>query len=233
MPFDTSHYPQVVVFNGKVYIGGGSASSTRERQTVIVYDPQQDTWDTLPPYTHDYFSIAVVNNQLVLVGGLDEQTVKKTNKLGVWNEQSRQWTHPLPPMITACNSPSVASHNNRWLVVIGGFDDGGTKLSRVEILDTESRQWYHAAPLPQPCSYSLLVTIGKLLTHATYWVASVEVVHHRKCLVYIWTISSVKLFHNQQVQVLHPHHHHAWQTLPDTPWTGSTALAINGALLAV
>ena len=56
-------------------------------ETKSDYDPQQDTytWDTLPPYTHIYFSMAVVNNQLVLVGGSDVQTGKKTNKLGVWN----------------------------------------------------------------------------------------------------------------------------------------------------
>ena len=37
MPFGMYGYPQVVVFNGKAYIGGGAASTNRERQTVIVY----------------------------------------------------------------------------------------------------------------------------------------------------------------------------------------------------
>ena len=87
MPFGMSGYPQVVVFKGKAYIGGGNASSDMERQTVVVYDPKQDSFDTLPPYTCTYFSMAVVNNQLVLVGGHDVQTGKKTNKLGVWNER--------------------------------------------------------------------------------------------------------------------------------------------------
>ena len=128
MPFEMSGYPRVVVFKGKVYIGGGGASSDRERQTVMVYDPQQDSFDTLPPYTYTWFSMAIVNNQLVLVGGYDVQTGKNTNKLAVWNEESRKWTHPLPPMTTACSSPSVTSHNNRWLVVMAGFGDG-TNLS--------------------------------------------------------------------------------------------------------
>ena len=47
MPWATSGYTQVVVLKGKVYITGRGASD-RERQTVIVYDPQQDTYDTLP-----------------------------------------------------------------------------------------------------------------------------------------------------------------------------------------
>jgi hypothetical protein len=64
-----SGYPRVVMFKEKVYIGGGWASSDREEQTVMVYDPKQDSYDTLPPYTYQRFSMAVVNNQLVLVGG--------------------------------------------------------------------------------------------------------------------------------------------------------------------
>ena len=62
MPFRTWRYPQVVVFKGKVYIRGGAASTEKEEQAVIVYDPQQDTYDTLPQYTYKYFSMAVVNN---------------------------------------------------------------------------------------------------------------------------------------------------------------------------
>ena len=54
---------------------------------MIVYNPKQDSYDTLPPYAYQWFSMAVVNNQLVLVGGRDIQTDKVTNKLGVWNEQ--------------------------------------------------------------------------------------------------------------------------------------------------
>ena len=117
--------------NEKVYIGGRGVG----QRSLLVYNLKQDSYDTLPPYTYTVFSMAVVNNQLVLVGGVDAQTNKRTNKLGVWNEQSKRWTHPLPPMTTACNSPSVATHNNRWLMMMGGFDDKN-HLSKVEILDT-------------------------------------------------------------------------------------------------
>lgn len=93
-----------------------------------------------------YFSMAVVDNWLVLVGGMNVRADRRTNKLGVWNEQSKAWTDSLPLMITACNSPLVAIPTvTRWLVVMGGYD-GENYLSRVEILDTiESRQWCRAA----------------------------------------------------------------------------------------
>ena len=224
-----------------MYIGGGYASSSRDEQTVIVYDPQQDSYHTLPPYTYKYFSMAVVNNQLVLVGGWNVvhdivvhdivlQTKKVTNKLGVWNEQSKRWTYPLPPMTTACNSPSVATHNNRWLVVIGGYD-GEDHLSRVEILDTtESKQWYHATSLPQPLSHGLPATIGNMCYLLGGNTKGAEASKKVFGVCFDDLISQAV---SQPASASVPPTPSPWQSLPDTPLERSTALALNGALLAV
>ena len=215
----------MLIFKEKVYIGGGNASYVWEMQTVMVYDPKQDSYDTLPPYTYKWFSMAVVNNQLVLVGGRDVRTDKVTNKLGVWNEQSKSWTHPLPPMTTACESPSTATHNNRWLVVMGGYD-GETDLSRVEILDTDSTQWYHAASLPQPLNRAPPAVIGNmcyLLGGYTVGDASQKV----------FSVCLDDLISHQPASASAPPTPSPWQPLPDTPLGLSTALAFNGALLAV
>ena len=228
MPFGMDLYPQVIVFNDKAYIGGRFAPSDKQQQTVIVYDPQKDSYDTLPPYTYKLFSIAVVNNQVVVVGGEDIRTKKRTNQLGVWNEQSKSWTHPLPPMTTACTLPSVATHNNRWLVVMGGVSGDGTYLSRVEILDTTgSGQWYQAAPLPQPCYCVSTATIvnmcyllGGFCGGASYKVFSVQ----------LDDLISQAVSQSAGARALQTQ---SWMTLPDTPLTNSTALVIDGALLAV
>ena len=225
MPFGMGSYPQVVVFKGKAYVGGGEASSDREMQTVMVYDPQQDSFDTLPPYTCMWFSMAIVNNQLVLVGGHDVLTDKKTNKLAAWNEESRKWTHPLPPMTTACYSPSVTSHNNRWLVVMAG----GTDLSRVEILDTtESGQWYHAAPLPQTCHEVSTVTIS----NTCYLLGGYSGGSSRK----VYSVCLDDLISQavpQSAGTRAPSTPSPWTTMPDTPLKCSTALCLNGALMTV
>ena len=224
--------PNVVVFKEKVYIGGGGASSDREKQTVVVYDPKQDTCNTLPPYAYKLFSMAVVNDQLVLVGG--RETDKKTNKLGVWNEQSKRWTHPLPPMTTACHSPSVATHNNRWLVVIGGDDE--IALSRVEILDTtESLQWYQAASLPHLCSQVSSATIGNMcyLLGGFYKGDLVPTMYNEVLSVCLDDLISQLQAVSQPASASAPPTPSLWQSLPDTPLGLSTALAFNGALLAV
>ena len=213
-----------------MYVGGGIASSNREGQTVVVYDPKQDSYDTLLPYTCKYFSMAIVNNQLVLVGGREIQTDKKTNKLGVWNEQSRRWTHPLPPLTTACTSPSVTTRNNRWLLVMGGYD-GKSCLSRVEILDTtEPGQWYHAASPPQPCSHALPAIIGSmcyLLGGFTRGGAP------SKKVFSVCLDDLISQAVSQLASASAPPTPSPWQSLPNTPLTQSTALAFNGALLAV
>ena len=211
----------------KVYIGGGYASSVRERLTVMVYDPKQDSYDTLPPYTFQRFSMAVVNNQLVLVGGMDVQTKKVTNQLGVWNEQSKRWTHPLPPMTTACHSPSVATHNNRWLVVMGGYD-GKTHLSRTEILDTDSKQWYHAAS--QPLSHSLPAIIGNMCYLLGGYTKGGTA---SKKVLSVCLDDLISQAVSQPASASAPPTQSPWQSLPDTPLDCSTALAFNGALLAV
>ena len=220
----------MVVFKEKMYIGGGLTSSDKKLQTVMVYDPKLDFYDTLPPYTYKYFSMAVVNNQLVLVGGADVQTNKETNKLGVWNEQSKRWTYLLPQMTTACQSASVATHNNRWLVVIGG-EDVGSVFTRVEILDTtESRQWYHAASLPQPLCDALPATVGNMCYLLGGYTKGAMA---SKKVFSVCLDDLISQAVSQPASASAPPTPSPWQSLPDTPPTGSTALAFNGALLAV
>ena len=124
----------------------------------MVRDPQHNVWHTLPPYECTKFAMAVVNGQLVLVGGL--KTDKCTAMLGVWSEQSRTWTNPFPPMPTARQSPSVVTHDNRWLLVVGGMTED--TVTNVEILDTTLGQWYHGAPIPQPCYSVSAATVGNM-----------------------------------------------------------------------
>ena len=97
-------------------------------------------------------------------------------------------------------------------------------LSRVEILDTsETNQWYgnHAAvKLPHPCSRVLPVTVGNMCYLLGGKVLSV-------CLDSLITLAQV----SQQLATSAPPTSSPWQVLPDTD--SSTALAFNGALLAV
>ena len=227
LPFGMLDYPKVVVFKEKVYIGGGFTKLDREAQTVVVYDLQRESYDMLPPYPCKWFSMAVVNNQLVLIGGQDTRTGERTNELGIWKEESKRWTHFLPPMIIACNSPSVATYKNRWLVVMGGYD-GKNHLSRVEILETtEPGQWYCSASLPQPCSHVAPAIIDNMCYLLGGYTNQGVAASRRVFCVCLNDLIS------QQTTENDPAIPSPWQSLPDIPLVRSTALAFNGALLAV
>ena len=225
-PFGVHDHPQAVVVKGKVYIGGGRAYTDIQQQTVMVYDPQLDSFDRLPPYTYKFFSMAVVNNQLVVVGGADVLTgMAMTKKLGVWNELSKTWTHPLiPPMTIACCSPSVVVYG-KWLIVIGGYGDR-FPLSRVEILDTtEPRQWHIAAPLPWPCYWASTATTGNMC----YLMGGYSRLGHGSA-VYSVCLDDLIRATTQPVTTNTPS---PWTPMPDTPLGGSTACCLNGALMTV
>jgi hypothetical protein len=234
LPFGITMYPSMVVLKGKVYIGGGYAGNKVEAKTVIVYDPQKDSCTTLPPYAYFYFSMAVVNNQLVLVSGEDSKRYVHTNKLGVWDESSTMWTHPFPPMTTACSRPTVVTHKDRWLVVMSGGGVGGSHfLSRVEILDTFSKQWHSSTPMPKSlgCSHTLTATIGSTcylmggyLSTASLWKRVLSVSLDE-------LVSQAQV--SKPVSASSPPTPSPWQTLPDTPLKFSAPLALNGTLLAV
>ena len=228
----------MVVLKGKVYIGGYAYVDVQAK-TVIVYDPQKNSCSTLPPYAYYYFSMAVVNNQLVLIGGKASEN-KIINKLGIWDESSARWTHPFPPMTTACYRPTIVTHKDRWLIVIGGGGGGSgtmsytSNLSRVEILDTFSKQWHHSTPMPKSlgCSHALTATIG-----STCYLMGGYVLYTETNMKRVLSVSLDELVSQAQVSkpvsASSPPTPSPWQTLPDTPLQCSVPLAVNGTLLAV
>ena len=229
MPFEIWGYPQIAVIKEKAYIGGGEARSCDDKCTVIVYDSLQDTCTTLRQYTYQCFNMDVINNELVLIGGEDARTKENTNKLGVWNESSNQWTHPYPPMITACSKASVITYHNRWLIVIGGLGNEGS-LARVEVLDINLKQWYQST-LPHPCYHLSQTTIGNMCYLLGGFAGE-------------GTPKSTKAFRARLDDIVSQNHPLAilsspqsaeWQMLPDTPKSLSTAFSLSSSrvLLAV
>ena len=144
-----SFYPQAVVLKGRVYFGGGF-SYLVHNTVVIVYNPERERWTPLPQYSYKFFTMTVIKEQLVLVGGRHIQTTQTTGVIGAWEEKTHKWVHPLPPMPTARDAATAITHDDKLLVVAGGRDDGYRSLSKVDILNLSTKQWHTGAPLPQP-----------------------------------------------------------------------------------
>ena len=217
---------QAVVIGSDVYVGGGVGSNA---ETVMVYSLQTGTWRTLPPYESKYFGMAVVNNQLVLVGGVSTSIRQVTNVLGLWDERSQTWTHPFPAMPTARWSLSVISCQ-KWLVTAGGNDEIGSYSNKVELLDTLSGQWYEGSPLPKVCSDMSSAISGNM------WYLSRGCTSMAKSNKHVFGVCLDVLISqavSQSAGTASPPTPSPWQTLPELLVTYSTALIIRGSLLSV
>ena len=158
MLFSVSGNIQSVAVQRTVYVGGRFAG--RDNNFVVMaFDMNSCNWHQLPPYRTKDFAMVVINSQLVLVGGHDHKD-DATNLLGVWDNDTRQWTHPYPPMPTErCWSSAVAYM--QWLIVAGGVLHGG-RVSTVEVLDVDSQQWWRAPSTPTPLEGMRSTVVGDM-----------------------------------------------------------------------
>ena len=220
MPVGIGQYPCVVVIGSQVYIGGGNT------RAVMVYDVYDDEMNELPPLDYQYCGMTAHNSQLVVVGGQHHSTRKRTNELSVWDTERSVWTHPYPPMTIPSRGSSVISYD-RFIIVVGGRGEDGKHLARVQVLDTTNRQWYQTTPLPEPCVDLTSCVIGNMVYLLEGWIRDSGTPNE-----HVFSVSLDKLISNA-VSPSTDATPSPWSTLEDLPMELSTALALQGSLLAV
>ena len=221
---------QAVLIGDNIYIGGGDGYTTTQSQTVMVYHIHSGSWAMLPNNGKKWFSMAAVNDQLVLVGGTKLSPKGVTNELAVWDEGLRSWTHPLPDMPTARHSAAVVAYQG-WLIVAGGDNGRNASLNKVELLDTHSKNnWFESVPLPKGCS-SMSSTINGSIWYLSSGISS-SALHNANRIVFNVClnelISQAASTHATSLTSPSP-----WQILTYTPVINSTLLTLRGALLTV
>ena len=231
MPFGMLESIQAVVIGDNIYVGGGYNNNRRSIGTIVmVYSLNTELWSTLPPYEIEYFGMAAVSNQLVLVGGRKTPASMAVSVLGVWDEQSQTWTHPYPEMLTSRFSHCVASYQN-WLTVAGGWDGSNSRLNKVELLDIHSGQWYEGPPLPDAYSGMSSAINGNMWYLSRGYSSKGAPNKHVFSVCLDDLISqAISLSTSESPSTVTPS---PWQTLADTPLTNSTVIVFSGALLAV
>ena len=221
MPLGMGDQVQSVVVEGTVYVGGGFAGSDNN-YIVMTYDISTGKWATLPPYRAQNFAMTVINNQLVLVGGM-EHGGGKNKVVGVWDADNKQWTHPYPEMRTARSYCSAVVHNE-WLVVAGGRSESGAILSSVEVMNTNSKQWYAGPPTPIAWDYMKTAIVGD----ECYFMGG-----HNDTRSYTNTVYSVSLSGLTTGLNSSTRKGQIWKEISGLQTTNSTPLSISGSLFAV
>ena len=159
---------QPVVHNGKLFIRSESFNS----EAVLEYTPGYDQWAELPSPPVKSFTVAMLRGQLLIVGGENKSTQKKTNTILTFNTQSKKWVKTFT-MPTALTLPNVMGYQDH-LIVAGGENTNKNRTSDVNILDTTSKKWKAVQPLPIISNYYsvliedtlYLVGLDKAVLHA-------------------------------------------------------------------
>ena len=132
-----------VVVGGKVYIGGGEAEGSDYK--MLEYTIKEGQWREIKTPVQ-YFSMSVVKNQVIIIGGRDEEA-EVTNQVWVLDSLSDTWIQPFPPLPGARYLTSAMSYKE-WVLVMGGEDDNCINCSDLYLLDTTHKVWNTASPLP-------------------------------------------------------------------------------------
>ena len=198
-----------VEVGGKVYIGGGDAEGSDHK--VLEYTIQGGQWREIETPICE-FGMAVVNDQLILIGGRDGVP---TDQVWVLESDSNTWTQPFPAMPTGREWVSAVSYK-RWVLAVGGY---GNKC--VEVLDTVSKKWYTAASLPSDAEQPSLAVIQDTL-YVVWEKSAVSV----SIPMFISDAMSRSTASNEPRST-------EWQPLPHTPTSYPAITSFHGSLLAV
>ena len=151
MPNGTS-FGKAVVINQRVFVCG--------EQIVHIYNVKTNKWSKLPSHSHVNNGVAIVKDQLTLIGGRDTHGIP-TNKLLTWTGE--EWSELYPPMHTARSSPSVLVIED-LVIVSGGVGKDEEEVDTIEFLDIKNRKWIQSnLKLPQPLSRHHMALCGEYI----------------------------------------------------------------------
>ena len=213
-------YSRPVPLNGKLYMNGRKSVANEDVMTVLEYAPVDDQWTELPPPPVNWFTIATLRGQLLVVGGEDKSTRKVSNTIFAYDAacqvNSRQWIQSYSAMPMALTTPAVIEYQDH-LIVAGGRNSVDHRIPNVNILDTASNQWKTAQPAPDKKLFSTTLI---------------------RCVV---SEDTIYLREGGENQVLRAHlptlisgaKSGVWEPLPNTPYYDSSLVTIGNTLLTV
>ena len=135
-------------------------------QSICKLDLDSKDWSYHKcPHSLKYFGLAVVDNKLLIVGGISMSSGLPTDIVFTWDVQDAQfYSHDgdYPPLPEACSNCGVVVYN-KWLIVIGGKGVKKEALNSVVKLDTQqivtNRKWISCLSLPMKCSEMSTVVV--------------------------------------------------------------------------
>lgn len=133
-----------LTWNGKIYVFGGKSINNKVLNTVEVYDPASDTWDStlVKPFDEERYNASVVvwDDKFYLIGGRNIEEVLES--VEVYDPVQNEWeeAHHLR---SEREGHTSAVFNNR-IYTIGGQKNNFDLLDEIEWYDAEEDKWEDA-----------------------------------------------------------------------------------------
>ena len=206
------------IYIGGTVVEGGVAYFMSWDGRAYSYNSTIKIWSELPKYPYQYSSLAVVNGQLIAIGGCEDWLMKHTytNNLltlcGSWS---------VPPMPTKRRSTTAVT-SKEHLIVAGGKTGPNTydSINTVEVMDTKTLVWSTVASLPHPYSFASATICGDHL----YMLGGEGDKGNTKSVL---TCSLTELLQSSSSSSS------VWHRVADVSTYWSTCAAVNGQPLAV
>ena len=126
---------------------------------LYTYESATDKWYPLPSCPYMRCSLAIINNELIAIGGMVSENCPCTDEL-LYLSETGNWKHYLHMLTARSRSTSITCSygKSQLLVVIGGERHIRKALKTVEVLDISNKKWYSACDLPES-RYSCSATV--------------------------------------------------------------------------
>ena len=171
LPIATSHAAAIVI-GRNVYVCGGACGDKGLARIVQTYNIDKATWTQLPPAPQFNSEAAAIDNELVLIAGIEASSNTITNMVSSWTGQG--WEQNIPALPTKRFRPGVMTYGTYVIVAGGRAEDKKTLLSSIDVLNTATRQWQTPANLQLP----QLMYVMQMTVCATHmYVASVFITY--------------------------------------------------------
>ena len=110
-----------VLHKENIYVMAGTAPQRETCDYVFSYDIKNNEWSRFPPPGHCYGILQIINDQLTVIGGFDNDTKKITNKVSTFDNNTNQWIRYYPDLMKPRNKPGVVTHEDHVIVLGGGI----------------------------------------------------------------------------------------------------------------
>ena len=189
----------------------GNASQRETLYCVFSYKINNNEWSRLPPPGHYMGRLQIINDQLTVIGGCDNITNKRTNKVSTFDNNTNKYTRYYPDLMKPRCKPGVVTHEDH-VIVLGGAIDDGVYSDDIEVLNwTQPLHWMKSnIRLPQPMFRPSLT-----ISHDQLYIVGYSVSRNRRySRAYQLTIDSIISSIGQPPTSGQSNN---WNTLPNAP----------------